>query len=91
VVNKCWLDGSEDLTLGADGRISNWTLLRALDKEWYLPRGHQGDNVPFPYYSFPFFESSPSSNSFISESDATTVPDKLSTHFSFLQYFFCLA
>ena len=91
VVDKCWLDGSEDLILDADGRVSNWTLPRALDKEWYLPRGYQGDNVPFPHYSFPFFESSPFSNSFISDSDATTVPDKLSTHFSFLQYFFCLA
>jgi hypothetical protein len=77
--------------LDGDGRVSNWTLSRTLDKEWYLPWGHQGDNVPFPHYSFLFFGLSPSSSSSIKKSDAATAPDKPSTHFSFLQYFFCLA
>jgi hypothetical protein len=33
VVNKCWLDRSKDLILGADER----TVFKVLDKEWYLP------------------------------------------------------
>ena len=81
VVDKHWVDRSMAIPHGAK-------LPRALDEEWYMPRGRQGDTVPFPYYSFPFFESSDPS---IDNSNIDTASDKpFSSYFPFLQYFFCI-
>ena len=82
VVDKHWVDRSMANPHGAK-------LPRALDEKWYMPWGRQGDNVPFPYYSFPFFESSDPSHFSIDDS-IDTASDKPFSYFPFLQYFFCI-
>jgi hypothetical protein len=82
VVDKHWADRSMATPHGA-------RVPRALDEEWYMSRGCQGDTVPFPYYSFPFFESSDPSHFSIDDS-IDTASDKPFSYFPFLQYFFCI-
>ena len=80
VVDKSWLGG-------LSWRVGHRLLPKALDMEWYSPRGHLGNDVPIPYFSFPFSEF-PSNSRFSVSSSGT---DSVSTYFPFLHYFFCLA
>jgi hypothetical protein len=80
VVDKSWLGGPS-------WREGHRFLSKALDMEWYSPRGYLGNDVPIPYFSFPYSEFS--SNSRFSVSSSGT--DSVSTYSSFLHYFFCLA
>ena len=49
VVDKSWLGGPS-------WRVGHRFLPKALDMEWYSPWGHLGNEVPIPYFSFPFSE-----------------------------------
>ena len=80
VVDKCWLGGSS-------WRVGHRFLPKALDMEWYSPWGYLGNDVPIPYFTFPFSEF-PSISRFSVSSSGT---DSVSTYFPFLHYFFCLA
>ena len=79
VVDKSWLGGPS-------WRVGHRFLPKALDMEWYSPRGHLGNDVPIPYFSFPFSEF-PRNSRFSVSSSGT---DSVSTYFSFLHYFLCL-
>ena len=83
VVDKHWVDRSMAIPHGAK-------LPRALDEKWYMPQGRQGDTVPFPYYSFPFFELSDPSHFSIYDSIIDSASDNPFSYFPFLQYFFCI-
>ena len=80
VVDKSWLGG-------LSWRVGHIFLPKALDMEWYSPWGYLGNDVPIPYFSFPFSKF-PSNSRFSVSSSGT---DSVSTYFPFLQYFFCLA
>ena len=49
VVGKSWLDG-------LSWRVGHRFLSKDLDMELYSPWGYLGNDVPIPYFSFPFSE-----------------------------------
>ena len=71
---------------GSSWRVGHGFLPKALDMEWYSPRGFLGKDVPIPHFTFPFSET-PSNSQFSVSSSGT---DSVSTYFPFL-HFFCLA
>ena len=80
VVDKSWLGEPS-------WRVGHRFHPKALDMESYSPWGYLGNDVPIPYFSFPFSEF-PSNSRFSVSSSGT---DSISTYFPFLHYFFCLA
>src|SRR6202050_2177512 len=53
VLEKSWVDRSDNLVVSLWSNIWPWGLSRALDSEWYLPREGDGNNLPLPHFSKP--------------------------------------
>ena len=71
VVDKSWLGGPS-------WRVGHRFLPKALDMEWYSPWVYLGNDVPIPYFFFPFSEF-PCNSRFSVSSSGT---DSVSTYFS---------
>ena len=50
VLEKSWVDRSDNLVTSSWSNICHWRLPKALDSEWYLPRDSDGNNLPLPYF-----------------------------------------
>ena len=53
VLEKSWVDRLDYLAISSWSNICHRRLPKALDSEWYLPRGYDGNNLPLPYFSKP--------------------------------------
>jgi len=53
VLEKSWVDRLDYLVTSSWSNICHRRLPKALDSEWYLPRGYDGNNLPLPYFSKP--------------------------------------
>ena len=53
VLEKSWVDRSDNLVVSLWSNIWPWGLSRALDSEWYLPREGDGNSLPLPHFSKP--------------------------------------
>ena len=58
VLETSWVDRSEDMVVSFWGKTWYWRLPKALDSEWYLPRGCDGNDLPLPYFSKPLSDHS---------------------------------
>jgi len=58
VLEKSWVDRSDNLVISSWSNICYRRLPKALDSEWYLPRGSDGNDLPLPYFSKPLSDHS---------------------------------
>lgn len=84
IVERLMVRDVKEVERHLKSRMGFQRLPRALHENWYLPRWHQGVDVPFPHYSFPFYASS-----LHSDTDGFQ-PIKVPTYYSLLPFFFCL-
>ena len=61
VLEKCWVDRSDNLVVSLWSNIWPWRLSKALDSEWYLPQKGDGNNLPLPHFTKPLPDQSSSS------------------------------
>src|SRR6202050_2482331 len=72
VLEKSWVDRSDNLVASSWNNIWHWRLPKALDSEWYLPCEGDGNSLPLPHLSKPLLDCSTSFSKSIGDSVAST-------------------
>ena len=51
VLEKSWVDRSDNWVVSSWSNIWHWRLPKALDSVWYLPREGDSNSLPLPHFS----------------------------------------